>query len=47
MFEFAEKLLDLAEVPSEGVEVEKRVFDEEDDLPFEDDSLDLVVSSLK
>ncbi len=34
-------------MPGEGVEVVKRVFDEENDLPFEDKSLDLVVSSLK
>jgi hypothetical protein len=27
--------------------VEKRVFDEEDDLPFENESVDLVVSNLK
>ncbi len=27
--------------------VEKRVFDEENDLPFDNESIDLVVSSLK
>lgn len=43
----AEKMLEQAEVPEKGIEVEKRVFDEEENLPFDDNSLDLVVSSLK
>mgnify|MGYP003385230042 CR=1 FL=1 len=47
MFESAEKMLDQAELPEKGIEIEKRVFDEENDLPFADNSLDLVVSSLK
>lgn len=47
MFESAEQMLAQAEMPEQGVEVEKRVFDEENDLPFADNSLDLVVSSLK
>ena len=33
-------------MPEAGVEVEKRVHDEENELPFENDSLDLVVSNL-
>ena len=47
MFESAEKMLEQAELPEKGIEIEKRVFDEENDLPFADNSLDLVVSSLK
>lgn len=47
MFEMADKLLEHADLPEEGIEIEKRVFDEEDDLPFANNSLDLVVSSLK
>ena len=38
---------DQADLPEDGVEIEKRVFDEENDLPFKDNSLDLVASSLK
>lgn len=40
-------LKEQAELPEEGVQVEKRVFDEENDLPFGENSLDLVVSNLK
>jgi hypothetical protein len=47
MLEMAEKLLEMAEAPKNGIEIEKRVFDEEDDLPFEDNSIDLFASSLK
>lgn len=47
MFEMADKMLEQAELPEQGVDVEKRVFDEEKDLPFADNSLDLIVSSLK
>lgn len=43
----AERMLEQAEMPEEGIEIEKKVFDEENDLPFADNSLDLVVSSLK
>lgn len=46
MFEMSENLLNAADLPKEGVLYEKKVFDEEDDLPFKDNSLDLVVSSL-
>ena len=48
MLEMADKLLDQAKIPNDdGVIIEKRVFDEENDLPFDENSLDLVVSSLK
>jgi hypothetical protein len=47
MLELSQKMLEQAELPEQGIEVEKRVFDEESDLPFADNSLDLVVSSLK
>lgn len=47
MFDMSQKMLEQAELPEEGVEVEKRVFDEEQPLPFDANSLDLVVSSLK
>ena len=40
-------MLEQAELPEEGIEVEKKIFDEEDDLPFENNSIDLIVSSLK
>ena len=43
----AEKILEQAELPEKEIQVEKKVFDEEEDLPFADNSLDLVVSSLK
>jgi len=47
MYEMSEKLLEQADLPEdENVLVEKKVFDEESDLPFADNSLDLVVSSL-
>ncbi len=37
-----------ADVPEcKDVIVEKKVFDEEEDLPFQNESIDLVVSSLK
>lgn len=41
------KLKEKADTPEDGVLFEKKVFDEEEDLPFADNSLDLVVSSLK
>ena len=41
------KLKDQANLPDKEVEVEKKIFDEENNLPFKDKSLDLVVSSLK
>ena len=41
------QLKERAELPENGVLVEKRVFDEENSLPFEKDSKGLVVSSLK
>jgi NADH dehydrogenase [ubiquinone] 1 alpha subcomplex assembly factor 5 len=47
MLEMAEKMLEHADLPEEGIQVDKRVFDEENDLPFENESLDLVYSSLK
>lgn len=47
MFDISDKMLEQAELPEEGIEVEKKVFDEEDDLPFENNSIDLIVSSLK
>lgn len=47
MFDISEKMLEQAELPEEGIEVEKKIFDEEDDLPFENNSIDLIVSSLK
>lgn len=47
MFDMSEKMLEQAELPEEDVQVEKKIFDEEEDLPFENDSLDLIVSSLK
>ncbi len=43
----SEKLLEQAELPEKEIQIEKKVFDEEEDLPFADNSLDLVVSSLK
>ena len=46
MYEMAEDLLREVDMP-EDVVVEKKVFDEENDLPFADNSLDLIVSSLK
>ncbi|CAF0721073.1 unnamed protein product [Brachionus calyciflorus] len=46
MLEMSDKMLEQAEIPEEGIEVEKRVFDEEDDLPFENESIDLIISSL-
>lgn len=45
MYEMSENLLKEAETPA-NIEVEKKVFDEEEGLPFADNSLDLVVSSL-
>lgn len=41
------KLKEQANLPDKEVEVEKKIFDEENNLPFKDNSLDLVVSSLK
>ena len=44
----SEKVLERADLPDDKeIEIEKRVFDEEDDLPFKECSLDLVYSSLK
>lgn len=45
MYEMSENLLKEADTPKDLL-IEKKVFDEEEDLPFADNSLDLVVSSL-
>ncbi len=48
MLEMAENMLAKAQQPEcNEIELEKMVFDEEDDLPFEDNSIDMMVSSLK
>jgi hypothetical protein len=36
-----------AQLPEDDIIIEKQVFDEENDLPFGDQSIDLIVSSLK
>ena len=48
MFDRSESMMKQAEMPVDnGIVVEKKVFDEENDLPFEANSLDLIISSLK
>lgn len=46
MGELSPSLLKLAEVP-EGIEIKKQVMDEESQLPFDKNALDIVISNLR
>jgi NADH dehydrogenase [ubiquinone] 1 alpha subcomplex assembly factor 5 len=47
MLDMCEKLLENAYTPENGIDIVKIVHDEEANLPFDDNSIDLVVSNLR